>query len=67
MAVTSQLRTFGWSDVEVNEWRAAGLLKRSAIKSVIATYERDLVIERLDRLVGTDQQALRANLLLIQG
>jgi len=39
MAVTSQLRAATWGDVEVDDWRTAGLLKPSAIKPLIATIE----------------------------
>jgi len=60
MAVTSQLRpiqTLG--DVWLGAWQAAGLLKPSAIKPVIATLERRLVIRRLGVLEAEDQAALR--------
>ena len=40
MAITSQMRP-------VDAWHGAGLLKPSAIKPVIATVERRLVIRRL--------------------
>jgi mRNA interferase MazF len=68
MAVTSQLRpgaTFG--EVPVGAWQAAGLLKPSAIKPVIATVEQRLVIKRLGRLKEDDQQKLRAAVAKIVG
>lgn len=68
MAVTSQLRsTRNMSDVELNDWQAAGLLKPSAIKPVIATIECTLVVKRLGRLKEDDQQKLRAAITKIVG
>lgn len=67
MAVTSQLRAPARGDVVISEWRAAGLLKPSAVKPVIATIEQNLVIKRLGRLKAVDQQAVRAHLKLILG
>lgn len=60
MAVTSQLRasaTLG--EVWVQEWKAAGLLKPSAIKPVFATLEQSLVIRQLGALSAADNEALR--------
>jgi len=60
MAITSQVRpaqTLG--EVVVKDWQGAGLLKPSAIKPVIATIEKSLVINTLGRLKGDDQAALR--------
>lgn len=68
MAVTSQLRpaaTFG--EVWLNDWRAAGLLKPSAVKPVIATLEQGLVIRRLGAVSQQDQAALRQALQEIIG
>jgi len=68
MAVTTQMRsstTFG--EVQVGNWQAAGLLKPSSIKPVIATVEHTLVIKRLGRLKEPDQQALRAAIANIVG
>lgn len=60
MAITSQVRpaqTLG--EVVVKDWQDAGLLKPSAIKPVIATTEKPLVINTLGRLKDSDQTALR--------
>lgn len=60
MAVTSQLRasaTLG--EAWVQEWKAAGLLKPSAIKPVFATLEQSLVIRQLGTLHTADKEALR--------
>jgi mRNA interferase MazF len=60
MAITSQLHataTFG--EVWIHDWKAASLLKSSAIKPVFATLEQSLVIRRLGVLGATDKNALR--------
>jgi mRNA interferase MazF len=60
MAVTSQLRANATlSEVFVNDWKAAGLLKPSAIKPVFATLEQSLVIRQLGALSAADREALR--------
>jgi len=60
MAVTSQLRaTPGRFDVAIAQWRAAGLLKPSAVKPVFATLEQALVLRRLGALDTADRDALR--------
>lgn len=68
MAVTSQLHptaTFG--EVWLQAWQAAGLLKPSAVKPVIATIEQRMVIRRLGALVTDDRDALRLALRQITG
>lgn len=68
MAVTSQLRpaaTLG--EVWLSDWRAAGLLKPSAVKPVIATLEQGLVIRRLGAVSKQDQASLRRALQEIIG
>src|SRR5258708_10435701 len=68
MAVTSQMRpTQGVGEVQVKDWQAAGLLKPSSIKPVIATVQHTLVIKRLGRLQEDDQQKLRATIAKIVG
>jgi hypothetical protein len=60
MAVTSQLRaSAALGEVWVQEWKAAGLLKPSAIKPIFATLEQALVIRQLGALHATDREALR--------
>lgn len=60
MAVTSQLRpAAGIGEVTVREWQAAGLLKPSAIKPVITTVERGLIIKRFGQLKDQDREALK--------
>lgn len=60
MAVTSQLQpAAGRNETWVSQWRAAGLLKPSAVKPVFATLEQTLIIRKLGALHATDQAALR--------
>lgn len=68
MAITSQLRsTPVLGEVWLRHWQAAGLVKPSAVKPVLATLEQDLVIRRLGVLDGDDQAALRRALAQIIG
>jgi mRNA interferase MazF len=68
MAITSQMRPSpAFGEVWLRDWRAAGLLKPSAIKPVIATLERSLVIRRLGALSDSDQHALAEALSKILG
>jgi mRNA interferase MazF len=68
MAVTSQIRpSGGFGEVFVADWQAAGLLKPSAIKPVLTTIERGLVMRRLGQLIEQDRNALRQALLTIFG
>jgi mRNA interferase MazF len=56
MSVTSQLRaSAALGEVWGNEWKAAGLLKPSAIKPVFATLEQSLIIRQLGSLRPADQ------------
>lgn len=68
MAVTSQIKPASvYGEVMVRDWQAAGLLKPSAIKPVITTIEKTLVLKTMGRLKGNDQKALREGLGLILG
>jgi mRNA interferase MazF len=67
MAVTSQIRpAAGLGELTVRDWQAAGLLKPSAIKPVLTTVERGLVIRRLGRLKDQDREALKQAIQAIQ-
>ena len=60
MAITSQLRaTAAFGEVWLADWHAAGLLKPSTVKPVIATLEQQLIIRQLGTLANDDAQALR--------
>jgi mRNA interferase MazF len=68
MAVTSQVRPSGsFGDVNVKDWKAAGLLKASAVKPVITTLEAALVTRSLGKLKEGDQPALRKAIATILG
>lgn len=63
MAVTSQIKpTSVIGEVIVQDWQGAGLLKPSAIKPVITTIEKPLVIRTMGRLKEGDQKAVRGSL-----
>ena len=68
MAITSQLRpAAGFAETTVSHWEAAGLLKPSVVKPVLATLEQRLVIKVLGRLQASDQHALRQAIAQIVG
>jgi mRNA interferase MazF len=68
MAITSQLRPEPMlGEVWLQAWEAAGLLKPSSVKPVIATFEQSLIIRRLGRLADHDQARLREGILRIIG
>jgi len=57
MAITSQMRpspSFG--EVWLRDWKESGLLKPSAVKPVLATFERALIIRKLGAIAGDDQR-----------
>ena len=59
IAVTSQVNIeLQFGEILVTDWSAAGLLKPSIIKPVIATVERNLVIRKLGELKSPDLEAL---------
>jgi len=61
MPITSQLRaTANFGEVWIVEWKAANLLKPSAVKPQIATMEQALVIKRMGHLQPVDIVQLRA-------
>jgi mRNA interferase MazF len=60
IAVTSQLNTdLQFGEALVTDWSAAGLLKPSVIKPVIATVEKNLVIRKLGKLEAPDLEILK--------
>ena len=59
IAVTSQVNIeLQFGEILVTDWSAAGLLKPSIIKPVIATVEKNLVIRKLGELKSPDLEAL---------
>ena len=68
MAITSQFRPSpALGEVWLQDWQAAGLLKPSAVKPVLATLEQVLVIRQLGTLQPADQVDLRNALARIIG
>ena len=68
MAVTSQqLSTVSVDEVQVQDWRGAGLLKPSVLKPVLTTIEPALVLKKLGWLTSSDQALLRQALTTILG
>jgi mRNA interferase MazF len=60
MAVTSQLRPIpGSGEIWVQDWKAEGSLKPSAVKPVFATLEQSLGSRKLGTLIPADREALR--------
>jgi len=51
-----------FGEIIVQDWQGAGLLKPSAIKPVITTIEKPLVIKTMGRLKDNDQRALQEGL-----
>ena len=46
-------------DVLVSEWQSAGLLKASAVKPILASFETSLVRRQLGALTASDLQSVR--------
>lgn len=68
MAVTSQPRPAGWvGELQVKDWKDAGLIKPSVVKPVITTIEASLILRRLGRLKAGDQAELRKSIAAIVG
>lgn len=68
MAIPSQQpTTLSVGEVQVQDWRGAGLLKPSVLKPVITTIDPALVLKKLGQLAPTDQAALRQALNIIFG
>lgn len=68
MAITSQLRPVSaFGDLCIGEWKAAQLMKPSAIKPVIVKVEQSLIICSLGKLQPADKSALRTMLQTVLG
>jgi len=68
MAVTSQIQHIQFfGEMAINDWRHAGLIKESAIKPIIITIEKCLILTVLGQLGQDDAQALRKKLHTILG
>ena len=63
MAITSQLRPVqALGEAWLNDWQAAGLLKPSVVKPVLATLERRLVLRTLGSLSAVDMASVRKSI-----
>lgn len=68
MAITSQAHTApDFATFPIADWQAAGLLKPSFAKPVIATLEQVLVIRSMGNLSPRDKQSLRQMIAQILG
>ena len=68
MAVTSQQpQTLFVGEVQVQDWRGAGLLKPSVLKPVVTTIDSALILKKLGQLTAADQALLRQALAQIIG
>jgi mRNA interferase MazF len=68
MAITSQIRprpAFG--EFTMADWKKAGLLVPSAVKPVLTTIDKGLVLKRLGQLQPADLRSLRASISAILG
>lgn len=61
LAITTQLHPApAFAEAPVADWRAAGLIKPSAFKPVLATIEQSLVLRSLGSLTAADLASLRS-------
>ncbi len=58
VAISSQIENRLSFEVKIEDWREAGLLKPSILKSNIATIERSQVIQKLGCLQEKDREGL---------
>ncbi len=58
MAITGRLSAGRPGDLEVLDWQAAGLLKPSLVKPIVATLEQGLVLKKLGRFTQPDRDTL---------
>jgi mRNA interferase MazF len=66
MAITSQAKAFaGLGEIPVVEWKKAWLVKPSALKPLLFTLERPLVLRSLGQLSEEDRSSLRRTLTTI--
>ena len=51
----------------INDWKQAGLIKESAIKPIMITIEKGLILAAPGQLDQADAQSLRKNIQIILG
>jgi hypothetical protein len=63
MAITSQIRSRpAFGEFTIADWKKAGLLVPSAVKPVVTTIEKGLVLKRLGQLQQADIRSLRGSI-----
>jgi len=66
MPVTSQFRVSGgFGETAITGWKEAGLLKPSALKPILFTVERQLILRKMGQLRESDRNSLRRSLAAI--
>ena len=58
MAISSKIDSKLGIEPEVTQWKEAGLLKPSLLKSAVATIEKEFVITKLGSLQSGDREVL---------
>ncbi|GAB4530770.1 MAG: type II toxin-antitoxin system PemK/MazF family toxin [Pleurocapsa sp.] len=68
MAITSQFSSsLNFGEMEISDFKSAGLLKSSIVKPVIATIEKSLVIRKSGNLNNSDCHSLQQLIKLVLG
>lgn len=65
MAITSKISSLSIGEGIISDWQDAGLLKESALKSVIFTIEKDFTYKQLGKLSENDINTLKSCLSVI--
>ena len=66
-AITSQTHRLGIGDCFIQNWRAAGLVKPSQVKAIIAPIEQSLVLKKLGTLASNDMEIVEQALAKVLG
>jgi mRNA interferase MazF len=68
MAITSRIKPIqSFGEMTINDWKQAGLIKESAIKPIMITIEKGLILNALGQLAQADALNLHKNLQAILG
>lgn len=68
MAITSQIRQpLALGEALLKDWQAAGLIKPSVLKPLIATLEQRQIVRGMGQLSAADQETLQAVIQAILG
>ncbi|MCH2226470.1 MAG: type II toxin-antitoxin system PemK/MazF family toxin [Candidatus Caenarcaniphilales bacterium] len=60
MAITSKVSKLSAGEAIISEWQDSGLLKESALKSVIFTIEKEFIYKQLGKLSENDLVTLKS-------